>query len=158
MKARAFDGEGAAQALRDFANCFCLPNTFHANGDQTNSGKSRFTYRPFTLEGNMAFAAGVQEMLLQSHTGTIRVFPAIPNSWKDVSFDKLRAMGAFLVSADRVGGKLSCLKIVSEKGGILRLDNPFKGEFVCSAPYKIQNKNILEVKMNVGDQVFFREK
>ncbi|MCM0718751.1 glycoside hydrolase family 95 protein [Parabacteroides sp. W1-Q-101] len=158
LKARAFDGEGAAQALRDFANCFCLPNTFHANGDQTNSGKSRFTYRPFTLEGNMAFAAGVQEMLLQSHTGTIRVFPAIPNSWKDVSFDKLRAMGAFLVSADRVGGKLSCLKIVSEKGGILRLDNPFKGEFVCSAPYKIQNKNILEVKMNVGDQVFFREK
>lgn len=158
LKARAFDGEGAAQALRDFANCFCLPNTFHANGDQTNSGKSRFTYRPFTLEGNMAFAAGVQEMLLQSHTGTIRIFPAIPNSWKDVSFDKLRAMGAFLVSADRVGGKVSCVKIVSEKGGILRLDNPFKGEFVCSASYKMQDKNILEVKMNAGDQVFFREK
>lgn len=33
MKARAFDGEGAADALRTFAECFCLPNTFHANGD-----------------------------------------------------------------------------------------------------------------------------
>ncbi len=57
MKARAFDGEGAAQALKTFAECFCLPNTFHANGDQTNSGKSKFTYRPFTLEGNFAFAS-----------------------------------------------------------------------------------------------------
>ena len=64
MKARAFDGKGAAQALRTFAECFCLKNTFHANGDQTKSGKSRFTYRPFTLEGNFAFASGIQEMLL----------------------------------------------------------------------------------------------
>ena len=85
MKARAFDGEGAADALRTFAECFCLPNTFHANGDQTKSGKSKFTYRPFTLEGNFAFAAGIQEMLLQSHTGVIRVFPAVPVAWQDVS-------------------------------------------------------------------------
>ena len=70
LKARAFDGEGAAQALKTFATCFCLPNSFHANGDQTKPGKSKFTYRPFTLEGNFAFAAGIQEMLLQSHTGT----------------------------------------------------------------------------------------
>ena len=78
LKARAFDGEGAAAALRTFAACFCLPNSFHANGDQTKSGKSKFTYRPFTLEGNFAFAAGVQEMLLQSHTGIVHLFPAVP--------------------------------------------------------------------------------
>lgn len=74
LKARAFDGNGAAKALRIFAECFCLRNGFHANGDQSRSGKSGFTYRPFTLEGNMAFASGVQEMLLQSHSGVIRVF------------------------------------------------------------------------------------
>lgn len=101
MKARAFDGEGAADELRTFAECFCLRNTFHVNGDQTKSGKSKFTYRPFTLEGNFAFASGIQEMLLQSHTGIVRVFPAIPAAWSDVSFDNLRAMGAFLVSAEK---------------------------------------------------------
>ena len=37
MKARAFDGEGAADELRTFAECFCLRNTFHVNGDQTTS-------------------------------------------------------------------------------------------------------------------------
>lgn len=125
MKARAFDGEGAAEALRTFAECFCLANTFHANGDQTRSGKSRFTYRPFTLEGNFAFAAGIQEMLLQSHTGVIRVFPAIPAGWREVSFDRLRAMGAFLVSAVKEEGEVRSVRIYPEQGGICRIASPF---------------------------------
>ena len=117
MKARAFDGEGAAEALKTFAECFVLPNSFHANGDQTKTGKSTFTYRPFTLEGNFAFASGIQEMLIQSHTGIIRVFPAIPADWKDVSFKDLRTMGAFLVSAEMKGGAIVSASIFSEKGG-----------------------------------------
>ncbi|MDD4821959.1 MAG: hypothetical protein PHI48_05310 [Bacteroidales bacterium] len=125
MKARAMDGEGAAKELRTFAECFCLRNTFHANGDQTKSGKSLFTYRPFTLEGNFAFAAGIQEMLLQSHTGIVRLFPAIPADWKEVSFTKLRAYGAFLVSAEREGGNVQRVEIIAEQGGLLRIANPF---------------------------------
>lgn len=127
MKARTFDGEGAAEALRTFAECFCLKNTFHVNGDQSGTGKSQFTYRPFTLEGNFAFAAGVQEMLLQSHTGVIRVFPAIPQSWHTVSFENLRAMGAFLVSAAKKDGKMVRLRVFSEKGGDLTLVSPVDG-------------------------------
>ena len=125
MKARAFDGEGAAEDLRILAECFCLPNTFHVNGDQSKSGKSTYTYRPFTLEGNFAFAAGIQEMLLQSHTGIVRVFPAIPADWSDVSFRGLRAMGAFLVSAEKKGGEVSCVRIYPEQGGTLRIASPF---------------------------------
>lgn len=124
MKARAMDGEGAAQALRTFAECFCLPNTFHVNGDQTASGKSNYTYRPFTLEGNFAFAAGVHQMLLQSQTGTVRVFPAIPADWKDVSFSNLRARGAFLVSAKMEDGVVTSLKVYAEKGGRLCIEVP----------------------------------
>lgn len=129
MKARALDGEGAADALRVFAECFCLRNGFHANGDQTSSGKSNYTYRPFTLEGNMAFASAIQEMLLQSHTGVIKVFPAIPQKWKNVSLKSLRAMGVFLVDADMKDGKLSLLTVKNEKGGILNLYNSFGKEY-----------------------------
>ena len=127
LAARAMDGEKAAEALRTFAECFCLPNSFHANGDQTKSGKSKFTYRPFTLEGNFAFAAGIQEMLLQSHTGVVRVFPAVPAAWKDISFDSLRTYGAFLVSAKKKAGKVTEVRVRSEIGGKLRLENPFPG-------------------------------
>ncbi|MGM9803341.1 MAG: glycosyl hydrolase family 95 catalytic domain-containing protein [Muribaculaceae bacterium] len=128
MLARALNGEKAAEALRTFAQCFCLQNTFHVNGDQSGTGKSRFTYRPFTLEGNFAFASGIQEMLLQSHTGIVKVFPAIPQSWSDVSFGSLRAMGAFLVCAERRGGKVVSLRVYSEKGGHLRIASPETGK------------------------------
>ncbi len=129
MKARAMDGDGAAEALRIFAECFCKKNTFHANGDQTKSGKSGFTYDPFTLEGNFAFASGIQEMLLQSHTGVIRVFPAIPSSWNKVSFKSLRAMGAFLVSASKENTDIS-IRVFSEKGGVLKIISPLTGELL----------------------------
>jgi alpha-L-fucosidase 2 len=125
LRARALDGGGAAEALRIFSKAFCLPNSFHVNGDQSGLGYSTMTYRPFTLEGNFACAAGIQEMLLQSHTGVIRIFPAIPGGWSDVSFADLRAEGAFLVSARRTGGRLEEVLIHAEKGGVVRLDNPF---------------------------------
>ncbi|WP_299230654.1 glycoside hydrolase family 95-like protein [uncultured Bacteroides sp.] len=156
LKARAFDGDGAAEALHTFAECFCLRNGFHANGDQSHSGKSKFTYRPFTLEGNMAFAAGVQEMLLQSHTGVVRIFPAIPDCWKDVSFEKLRAMGAFVISAVMKEGKVERVRILSEKGCKLRMALPFDGDFKIN-----DNKNyvikdcIIEMETEVGDVIEF---
>ncbi len=151
MKARAFDGKGAAQALRTFAECFCLKNTFHANGDQTKSGKSRFTYRPFTLEGNFAFASGIQEMLLQSHTGTIRIFPALPEEWKDVSFEGLRAMGAFLVSAQIEGGEITRVRIYSEKGGMLKIARP--GTLKPDKNYTLSGPDILNIDTQAGEWI-----
>jgi alpha-L-fucosidase 2 len=125
VKARAKDGEGAAKALTIFAKAFCLKNSFHVNGDQTRSGLSKFTYRPFTLEGNFAFAAGLQEMLLQSYAGFIEIMPAVPAGWKNISFEKLRAEGAYLVSARKTGGQLTRIKVVAEQGGTTRLKLPF---------------------------------
>ncbi|UCE50185.1 MAG: hypothetical protein JSW47_08480, partial [Phycisphaerales bacterium] len=125
LAARARDGGNAERALELFSTAFCLRNSFHCNGDQSGKGYSNFRYRPFTLEGNFAAAAGLQEMLLQSYSGTIRVFPAIPSAWKDVSFKTLRAEGAFLVSADLVNGMVERIEILSEKGGVCRIENPF---------------------------------
>jgi alpha-L-fucosidase 2 len=128
LYARAMMGEKAAETLRIFSENFCLPNSFHVNGEQYNKGFSKFKYRPFTLEGNFAFAAAVQEMLIQSHTGTIRLFPAIPAVWKDVSFTSLRCQGAFLVSASQERGIIRKVEIVSDKGGNCKILNPFGQE------------------------------
>ncbi|MGL4851811.1 MAG: glycosyl hydrolase family 95 catalytic domain-containing protein [Phocaeicola sp.] len=125
MKARALDGEGAAEALETFASCFVLRNGFHVNGDQSGTGKSDFVYKPFTLEGNFAFAAGVQELLLQSHTGVIRLFPALPSSWREVSFKDLRAQGALLISAEKREGKVQNVLINPQVDGKFVLENPF---------------------------------
>jgi alpha-L-fucosidase 2 len=152
LKARAKDGEGAAKALNIFAKAFCSSNSFHVNGDQTKSGYSDAHYRPFTLEGNFAFASGLQEMLIQSHAGFLEIFPAIPASWANVSFNTLRAEGAFLVSAEKEKGKLKSLKIYSEKGGNLKIKANW-------GKYEYKNTSKLKVK-DLGDgfiEIDFKE-
>ena len=147
LKARAKDGEGAAKALTIFSTAFCSTNSFHLNGDQTKSGYSDFVYRPFTLEGNFAFAAGLQEMLILSHAGFLEIFPANPANWNDVSFKTLRAEGAFLVSAEKKKGKVVVLNIRSEKGGSLKVKSPF---------INFEQKISGEVKLIESEQGFIR--
>ena len=125
-------GNEAADMLRKFASNFCSTNSFHLNGDQKGGQYSDFTYRPFTLEGNFAFASSLQEMMLQSHRGYIELFPALPAAWKDCRFEKLRAQGAFLVSAQQKDGALQSVTITSEKGTTLKLMNPFAGSFMLN--------------------------
>jgi alpha-L-fucosidase 2 len=156
LYARALQGEKAARALRLFAECFCLKNSFHVNGDQCKAGHSNFTYRPFTLEGNFAFASGIQEMLLQSHTGIIRIFPAIPAGWEDAGFENLRARGAFLVSATMEGGKVTECVIHSEKGGTFKMLDPFDGNaFETSTGYESEG-DLLVIRTGPGERIRFR--
>ena len=157
IAARARDGEKAEKALEIFSTAFCLRSSFHCNGDQSGKGYSNFRYRPFTLEGNFAAAAGLQEMLLQSYSGTVRVFPAIPTSWKDVSFNTLRAEGAFLVSAERREGLTRRVEIIAETKGMCRLENPFaRSQFKVEGIAKEQVQeadNELHIRMSPGKRV-----
>ena len=154
------DGDRAAEALEIFATAFCLPSSFHCNGDQSGKGYSDFTYRPFTLEGNFAAAAAVQEMLLQSYSGTLRLFPAIPADWKEASFISLRAEGAFLVSAERKEGQVQRVEIISEKGGTCRLADPFEGadfgiEGIAKDQVKVEN-GVLVLETTPGMRVVMK--
>ena len=128
LSARAGRVQDAIQNIKIFSEAFVLPNSFHCNGDQSGKGYSDFTYRPFTLEGNFASGTAVQEMLLQSHNGLIRVFPCIPDDWKDVSFYQLRAEGGFLVSAERKAGKITKVVIQSDIGTQCTILSPFTNE------------------------------
>lgn len=110
------NGEKAAEYLNIFWKYFCGPNGFHLNGDFQRKGYSEFTYRPFTLEGNMFSADALQEMLFQMKNGKIRLFPAIPEEWKEkgVSFQNLRGENGLMCSAKIEDGILTW-KIQSEK-------------------------------------------
>jgi len=153
LQARAMNGNGAADALRIFATSFCLPNSFHVNGDQSGKGYSTMTYRPFTLEGNFAFASGIQEMLIQSHTGIVQLFPAIPDEWKDVSFDQLRIQGAFLVSAELENEKLKSVFLEAVAGGSVRIRNSFDTGKFTSDKEVDQKGDIILIQLNPGETV-----
>jgi len=136
LQARTGNAEAALKNLEIYVKAFILRNGFHVNGDQTKSGYSSFTYRPFTLEGNFLAAQAVHEMLLQSwspapgkiNTGVIRIFPAIPSEWADASFRDLRAEGGYTVSADRKKNRTAWFSIVSRNEGIVRIRDNFDGQ------------------------------
>lgn len=68
------------------------------------------------LETPLSAAASIMELLLQSWGGKIRVFPSVPEDWKDASFNQLRAQGGFLVSAARTQGKTDWISVKSLSG------------------------------------------
>lgn len=151
--ARMGKGEKAADALNIFSRCFCSPNSFHLNGDQCKAGHSQMTYRPFTLEGNFAFAAGLQEMLLQSHAGFIEIFPAIPADWKDAAFKNMRAEGAFLLSAERKNGITQRFSIQSVEGGEIQVKLPFRtfvAKNTSGAEITYSGKEFIRIRFEKG--------
>jgi len=77
------------------------------------------------LEGGSSTVAAVTEMLLHSHEGCIRVFPALPDPDADAQFHRLRAMGAHLVSACRRDGDVEWVRIESLAGRPVTLANPW---------------------------------
>lgn len=84
------------------------------------------------LENCSVYANTINEMLLQSFEGIVRVFP----NWDkatDIAFRSLRADGAFLVSSEMKDGRILYVEIESEKGEPLTLLKPFAETQVSGA-------------------------
>jgi hypothetical protein len=73
---------------------------------------------------NLSLPAVLNECLLQSYSGVIRLFPNTTRLGP-ARFRDLRAAGAFLISAAWDGKTASDVTILSEKGAPLRLANPW---------------------------------
>jgi alpha-L-fucosidase 2 len=80
------------------------------------------------IENCSGFLA-INEMLLQSHEGVIRLFPCWPREM-DARFGTLRAVGAFLVSAELKSGIISGVRFSSERGRPCTIANPWPGREV----------------------------
>jgi len=105
---------------------------------------------------NFALPVVINECLMQSYQGTIRLFPNWPMN-KNAAFKNLRAAGAFLVSANLQNSKVQNITIISEKGSDLRLIIPWGASGTITTirgTKKITAENIL-LKTSPGEQVSF---
>ena len=76
---------------------------------------------PFQIDGNFGCAAGIAEMMLQSHDGAVHVLPSVPERWTDGKVTGLVARGGFVVDIQWKDGKVAEVKVKSQLGGNLRL-------------------------------------
>jgi hypothetical protein len=94
-------------------------------GRYSDSTDFDFMMRMGVWTENLSLPAVLNECMLQSYTGVLRLF-ANTRNLGPARFRSLRAAGAFLVSASWDGRTVSEVEIVSEKGAPLRLVNPWK--------------------------------
>jgi len=78
---------------------------------------------------NLSLPVVINECMMQSYTGTIRLFPNTHNLGP-ARFENLRAAGAFLVSAAFDGRQVTNLSLLSEKGKTVRITKPWTSKEV----------------------------
>ena len=100
---------------------------------------------------NLSLPAVLNECLMQSYTGVIRLFP---NTHKlgPARFENLRAVGAFLVSAAYDGRNVTEASLLSEKGAPVQLANPWPGKTVRVT--RLKDRRAVNVKIQ-GEIVGF---
>jgi hypothetical protein len=112
------DGDTAIGYLRKF---------FDTSTRYPCQANTHYTEAGPVIETPLSASQSLHDMFCQSWGGVIRVFPAVPTAWADVTLHDFRTQGAFLVSAVRRKGATRFIRIKSLAGEPLKLRHGLTG-------------------------------
>ena len=104
------------------------------------------------IETPLSAAQSLHDILLTSWGANIRVFPGVPDAWKDVAIHNLRAEGAFLVSAVRKGGQTQWVRVQSLAGEPCRIKPALAGDVHATVPMKKLDDGSYELALKKGEE------
>jgi alpha-L-fucosidase 2 len=78
----------------------------------------------FQIDGNFGAVAGMTELIVQSHEGTIGLLKTLPPSWHSGSLRGIRCRGGHQVDVSWADGVLTGARISTGRGGVVVLDLP----------------------------------
>ena len=117
--ARFRDGNHAWQMVRTLLRPFGQ----FGPGEKTNESYRGGSYPnlldacpPFQIDGNFGGAAGIVEMLIQSHLGSIDLLPALPDDIPEGHIRGICARGGFELDFTWSASKLTSVKVISMAG------------------------------------------
>jgi alpha-L-fucosidase 2 len=125
--ARLYDGNRAEKIFRGYIKEQCYPQLFAK------------CFTPLQIDGTQGVAAGITEMLLQSHEDIIDLLPALPDVWNEGRFDGVCARGGFELDLTWKDQAVTELEVLSRAGESCRIDAG--GEFrVTKNGKKVKSK------------------
>jgi alpha-L-fucosidase 2 len=139
--ARLYDGNRANKIFKGYIQEQCYPQLFAKCG------------KPLQIDGTMGVAAGITEMLVQSHEGIIDLLPALPDEWIDGRFDGVCARGGFELDVKWKNKAVTEVEILSKAGEICRINNGRNFKVTSNgkkADSKINQDGSIEFKTTKG--------